>query len=155
MKKQLLIFTFFIGIAFGVSAQTSVGAGLAFGSEIESAGIGFNALFNASDVIDISPSFIYYFPNNNVTWWELNGNVNYIFSEGDATFYGIAGLNITGVKVDLGPFGHQSDSELGLNLGVGGNFDIGSNLTPFAEAKYVVGNADQLSLFAGVRFPLN
>lgn len=135
-------------------AQSRVGVGLAYGSEIESAGLGVNGEFAATDQINIAPSFIYYFEKNNVSWWEINGNINYIFSENSATIYGIAGLNLTGVKVDTG-FGSASDSELGLNLGIGANFDAGGNLIPFAEAKYVLGNADQLSLFGGVRFPLN
>ena len=155
MKKLILSIILFTVISLASQAQSKVGVGLAYGSEIESAGIGVNGEFAATDVINIAPSFIYYFKKNNVTWWELNGNINYIFSESSATVYGIAGLNITGVKVDAPGFGSASDSELGLNLGIGANFDAGGSVTPFAEAKYVLGNADQLSLFGGVRFPLN
>lgn len=155
MKKLILSFILFAIISFVSQAQSKVGVGLAYGSEVENAGIGVNGEFAASDVINISPSFIYYFKKNNVSFWELNGNINYIFSENSATVYGIAGLNLTGFKID-NPFGDDvTDSELGLNLGIGANFDAGGNLTPFAEAKYVLGDADQLSLFAGVRFPLN
>ncbi|WP_370089783.1 hypothetical protein [Ekhidna sp.] len=154
MRKLILSLILITLISLSTQAQSRVGAGLAYGSQIESAGIGVNGEFAASDQINVAPSFIYYFKKNNVTWWELNGNINYIFSENNATIYGIAGLNLTGFKVDTG-FGSASDSELGLNLGIGANFDAGGSLIPFAEAKYVLGNADQLSLFGGVRFPLN
>ncbi|WP_420318096.1 outer membrane protein [Ekhidna sp.] len=157
MKKLIFTLLLVTVISLASNAQSRVGVGLAYGAEIESAGIGVNGEFAASSQINIAPSFIYYFKKDNVTWWELNGNINYIFSENSATIYGIAGLNLTGVSVDLSDFGggKQSDSELGLNIGIGANFDTGGSLMPFAEAKYVLGNADQLSLFGGVRFPLN
>ncbi len=151
MKNLILTLLLVTAISIASQAQSNVGVGLAYGSEIESAGIGVNGEFAASSEINISPSFIYYFGKNNVSMWELNGNINYIFSENSATVYGIAGLNLTGIKFD----GGGSDSELGLNLGIGANFDAGKSFTPFAEAKYVLGNYDQLSLFGGVRFPLN
>ncbi|MEQ9006694.1 MAG: hypothetical protein RLP12_02345, partial [Ekhidna sp.] len=108
MKKLILSIILFTVISLASQAQSKVGVGLAYGSEIESAGIGVNGEFAATDVINIAPSFIYYFKKNNVTWWELNGNINYIFSESNATVYGIAGLNITGVKVDAPGFGSDS-----------------------------------------------
>lgn len=149
MKKIFLLSIILLSMSLSVSAQETIGAGLAFGSEIESLGIGFNAEFDLNDQIDISPSFIYYFKNNNVSMWELNGNINYIFSSDGPTLYGIAGLNITGIKVENG----GSDSELGLNLGIGASFAQTGSVIPFAEAKYVLSNFDQLSLFGGVRFP--
>ena len=153
MKKLIFSVLLVIVISFSSQAQKTIGAGLAYGSEIENLGIGVNAEFDLNAQIDISPSFIYYFKKNNVTLWELNGNINYIFSSNGPTFYGIAGLNITGVKVDAGVFGDRSDSELGLNLGVGASFAQSGSVIPFAEAKYVLSNYDQLSLFGGVRFP--
>lgn len=153
--KKLIFSTFFaLTILFTTQAQETIGAGLAYGSEIENLGIGVNAEFNLNEQIDISPSFIYYFKNNNFSMWELNGNINYVFSNSGPTFYGIAGLNITGVKFDGGGvFQDSSDSELGLNLGVGASFAQTGSVIPFAEAKYVLSNFDQLSLFGGVRFP--
>lgn len=152
MKKFTLSLVFIIAICFASQAQKSIGAGLAYGSEIENLGIGVNAEFELNDQIDIAPSFIYYFKKNNVSWWELNGNINYIFSDNGPTIYGLAGLNITSVKVDFGPFS-ASDSELGLNLGIGASFAQTGSVRPFAEAKYTISNFDQLSLFGGVRFP--
>ena len=154
MKKFILVLSVLSALSFTATAQKTIGAGLAYGSEIENLGIGVNAEFDLNDQIDISPSFIYYFKNNNVSMWELNGNINYVFSNSGPTFYGIAGLNITGIKIDGGGFfADRSDSELGLNLGVGATFAQSGSVIPFAEAKYVLSNYDQLSLFGGVRFP--
>ncbi len=158
MKKTTILLAFTLALLLSVSttfAQSRVGGGLAYGTEVESLGIGINGEFSATDKINIAPSFIYYFGDDNVSWWEVNGNINYIFSESSATVYGITGLNLTGITVDLGPFGDASDTEVGLNIGIGSNFDTGGSIMPFAEAKYVLGNADQLSLFGGVRFTLN
>lgn len=154
MKNLLLTLSVIVICSASSFSQKTVGAGLAYGSEIENLGIGVNAEFDLNEQIDIAPSFIYYFKKNNFTMWELNGNINYIFSNSGPTFYGIAGLNITGVKFDGGGFfADSSDSELGLNLGIGATFAQSGSVIPFAEAKYVLSNYDQLSLFGGVRFP--
>lgn len=162
-KKLIIVFCLFAGIfPFSNLKAQQFGAGLVYGSEISNLGLGVNAVFPlGNDKLAISPSFFYYFPktsfNVKTTWWELNGNVNYTFSEtGIAQIFAIGGLNITGVTVKFegGIFGNTkaSDTELGLNIGIGSNFDIGSSILPFVEAKYVLGNADQLSLIFGVRF---
>lgn len=134
-------------------AQKTIGAGLTYGSEIENLGLGVNAEFDINQTIDFSPSILFYFKKNGFSMWEVNGNINYIFSQNGPTIYGIGGINLTTIKVDLGPFGNVSDTELGLNLGIGASFAEMGSVRPFAEAKYVLGNYDQLSLFGGVRFP--
>jgi hypothetical protein len=62
---------------------------------------------------------------------------------------GLRGCSTPG-SVDIG-FGTASDSEIGLNIGIGGEtrLDFGSL---FGEVKYVLGNWDQLVLTAGLRF---
>lgn len=156
MKKFILSFFLFSAISLATQGQETIGTGLAYGSEIENLGMGINAEFDLNEQIDISPSFIFYFKNNNTSMWELNGNINYIFNDSGPTFYGIVGLNITGVKFEGGgAFEDRSDSELGFNLGIGASFAQTGSVIPFAEAKYVLSDFDQLSLFGGVRFPLN
>ena len=48
----------------------------------------------------------------------------------------------------------MAEPEVGLNLGAGANFNIGKNWEPFVEAKFVLGDADQLGLFFGGKFKL-
>lgn len=163
MKKHIITLSvtlIFALAAFDISGQAKVGGGLGFGTEVESLGLGINAEFpTANSDIIISPSFILFFPDAG-NFWELNGNVNYVFSRSAATVYGILGLNIARAGTDdidtpIGTIEGQSNTELGLNLGVGVNFDISSNLTPFAEMKYAISDFDQLVIFGGVRFPIN
>jgi len=62
-------------MAFSAQSQSRFGVGLAYGSEIESIGIGANAEFNAGGRINIAPSFIYYFENNNTTFSETSSAI--------------------------------------------------------------------------------
>ncbi|WP_309727149.1 outer membrane protein [Mesonia maritima] len=127
--------------------------------------MGANAEFGVLDNLSISPSFIYYLPKEEsfitVNWWEINGNVNYYFiQDEDFHLYGLGGLNYTNVSVDadldLGELGNYSsdasDGRFGLNLGAGANLDLGSNIMPFAELKYVIIDGCQHELSAGVKF---
>lgn len=169
MRSKLLVtltFIFFAGL-LSVSAQdnTRLGAMVAYGTEIENIGFGVNAEFPIMENLTISPGFIYYLPKDeagiSVNWWELNGNANYYFVQNENMgFYGLGGLNYTHVKIDFdaGDWGgtslESSDGRVGLNLGAGINFNIGSSITPFAEAKYVIIDGSQLVIGAGVKFNL-
>lgn len=170
MKMKLLFSAFLLlfGSSFLASAQeeTRFGAMLAYGTEIENLGIGVNAEFPIMEKLTISPGFIYYLPKGegglDINWWELNGNANYYFSNTESlSFYGLAGLNYTHVKVSydgntgLGNLDlDTSDGRIGLNLGAGANFKIGSSIIPFAEAKYVIIDGGQLVIAGGIKFNL-
>lgn len=171
MKTKLTLLltatVLFFGGTLMSSAQTDtrLGAMVAYGTEIENIGIGVNAEFPIMENLTISPAFIYYLPKDesgmDITWWELNGNANYYFLNDESFgFYGIAGLNYTNVSIDFdgtdfgGTSMESSDGRFGLNLGAGANFNIGSSITPFAEAKYIIIDGSQLVIGAGVRFNL-
>ena len=166
MKIKLLaaVFFFFTGIFMSSAQQdTRIGVMLNFGTEVEAIGAGVNAEFPILENLSIAPAFIYYFPGDqyggSLNWWEINGNANYYFVNNENLgFYGIGGLNYTHVSFDWGDesFGaiESSDGRFGLNLGAGANFNIGSNITPFAELKYVIIDGGQLVLGAGVKFSI-
>jgi len=157
MKKVLFTLLLAGVISFSASAQTRVGGLLAFGSEIESLGIGGIAEFMIKDNMGISPGIVFYFGGDGYSLWEINGNFNYYFAtEGSAQFYGLAGLNFATVSYDDNDFyDGGSDTEIGLNLGIGSNFVTNNDkLLPFAEIKYVISDFDQLCIFAGIKFNL-
>lgn len=168
MKTKFTFLTalFLIG-SFYVSAQdnTRIGGFVAYGTEIESIGVGANAEFPVIDKLTIAPSFIYYFPKTEdaigfkMNWFEVNGNVNYYFLDDEIDVYGLGGLNYSSVKVtydDMYGFGggSASDGRFGLNLGAGANFNLGGSILPFAEVKYVIIDGGQLVASAGVKFNL-
>lgn len=148
--------------------QTKIGGYLAYGTEIENIGIGVNAEFPIADKLTIAPGFTYFLPKDEygvkVNWFEVNGNINYYFLDTSSiSVYGLGGLNYSSVKVSydnstaFGAFGSSasvSDGRFGLNLGGGANFEIGSNILPFAELKYVIIDGGQLVIAAGVKFNL-
>lgn len=151
-----------------ISAQTetTIGGLVAYGTEIESVGIGANAEFPILEKLTLSPSFIYFLPKeaglSKINWFELNANANYYFLDQETvSVYGIGGLNYSSVKVtfdgenDL--FGNDfsaSDGRVGLNLGAGANFSIGGRLIPFTEIKYVLIDGGQLVIAGGVKFKI-
>ena len=142
-------------------AQLAVGGGLAYGSDIESAGvqIGGTYFLLQEQGIRIAADLIFFFqgedvPGTDVNVWEFNANGHYIFNEADAFLaYALAGISLASVTVDLGAFGEVSDSELGLNAGAGIEYSIGG-VKLYAEGKIVLGGFDQLVLSGGVRVPI-
>ncbi|WP_418639284.1 outer membrane protein [Winogradskyella sp.] len=169
MNKINLLITalVIISLSFTASAQseTKVGALIGYGTEIENIGLGANAEFPIMEKLTISPSFIYYLPKDEsgikINWFEVNANANYYFlDEENIDVYGIAGLNYSSIKVKyensfgLGGNFSSSDGRIGLNLGTGANFNIGSSITPFAEIKYVIIDGGQLVIAGGVKFNL-
>jgi len=155
MKK--ILFTtvvLLVAIASTSFAQSRFGAGLVYGTEVEAIGLGVHGEFFLSDKVALAPGFNYFFADDPLTWWEINANANYYFtSSGSASVYGLAGLNLATIGVDLpAPFEDSSSTELGLNLGVGANFDINSSVMPYTQLRFVVGDADQVALGFGVKF---
>lgn len=152
MKKLGVALAFMVCLMAAVdSSAQKIGVMLGYGTEVEELGIGINGEFNINDKVSISPSFVYWFPEDPISWWEFNANVNYYFTKaGSADFYGLAGINLFGYNIENG----DGQSEVGLNLGAGANFDIGKSWEPFTELKFVIGDADQLGLFFGVKFKI-
>lgn len=158
MKKSILAAAFFIiAAAFVTPAvaqiETRVGPMLAFASgDIDETGIGVVAEFGIATKWSVAPQFILYFPGNNTDFFELNANAHYYFFNQDVfELYGLGGLNFARVAYD-GPAGDFSNNEIGLNLGIGTNFQIGKTFVPFAELRFTLGEYDQFVLGGGVKF---
>lgn len=166
MKKSVLVvFLLVCGTLFTsevMAQQNRAGVFLAFsGGDIDATGIGGVAEFKVAEKVTIAPQLIFYFPEDrggaDVNLLEINVNANYYFLDHDVfELYGLGGLNFARVKVDNdGPGGDFSDTEIGLNLGIGSNFQIGKNFVPFAELRLTLGEWDQTMLGLGVKFNLN
>jgi outer membrane immunogenic protein len=162
MKKQFFAMALvaFVLSAGSAVAQTKVGAFLGYGTEVEQLGIGGIAEFALNDRWAISPSLLFYFPEKNgnvkASFFEFNANANYYFlSQNSVNLYGLGGINYFRVKVkNTDTDDSVTGDEVGVNLGIGANFNTSSNIIPFGEIKFVLGDADQLALFFGVKFKL-
>lgn len=167
LRKTLLAtfsLLFLLGIASiqnKAAAQLQVGGGLAYGSDIESAGvqIGGTYFLLEEQGIRLAADLLFFFPGDDVlsdiNVWEFNANGHYIFNEGDAFLaYALAGLSLATISIDFGGvLGEVSSSELGLNAGAGIEYGIGG-IKLYGEGKLVLGGFDQLVLSGGVRVPI-
>ncbi len=128
------------------SKDVGVGAGVNFGLGSMTANSGISA----------EATFDYFFAEDPIKYWEINGNalydirsirglyvgagVNYAkvsYSDGDADFCDIDGVDC-------------SSSDVGLNVLTGYKFSGGKG--PFVQARFAIGGGDQLYLTGGFRF---
>ncbi len=139
------------------------GPGIAYGDGVENLGISVDGYYPINDKIRAGVGLTYFFPDKQTIFgteftskfFALDLNANYFFYSKDAiSAYGLGGINILFLSVEGGGFS-DSDNEMGLNLGIGGEYalDFGDI---FAEVKItgIAGDADQLVIGAGVRFGL-
>jgi outer membrane immunogenic protein len=160
MKKLVLGIGLLMAMALAspVYSQinTRVGPMVSFtGGDLDETGLGIVAEFGVAQKVSIAPQFILYFPGNDVSLFELNLNGNYYFFNQDVfELYGLGGLNFTRVGYEVAGE-NESNSEIGLNLGVGTNFQLGKKFVPFAEFRFTLGEYDQFALGLGVKFNLN
>ncbi len=171
MKRKLfftLLLLFWGSITY-TQAQVALGGGLVYGSEVESLGIDLRATFDLDENWRIAPYFDYYFVDDDDNFfrdrtdihvWTINVDANYVFDINNDLLglYALAGLNLTTVKVDFndGPLDDddRSETDLGINLGMGLDFNL-NKLTPFVELKYsFADNVDQTVLSFGLKFDL-
>ena len=127
-------------------------------------GIGGRAVIPLNSLVPGTPldgivSFDYFFPGNNVKYWEINGNVAYRFrvpARSSLRPYAGGGLNIahlSGTATVGTTTVSVSDTKAGLNLLGGTTFKVkGSKLLPFAEARGELGGGKTFILTGGVRF---
>ncbi len=174
MKKIFIAALFIAGFNFGTAtdlkAQASegamrVGGQLGFGTSIESLGIGARFDYAVTDQILLAPDLMYFFGKSesgiDFDWFDINLNGNYLFDIGNPNIipYALAGLNFAILSSDYDGSGSpidvsSSSTEVGLNLGGGADFPLGT-LTAFGELRFVLGDADQLVIAGGVKFPIN
>ena len=138
--------------------RPSFGVQLDWGSDPDF-GIGGRGVFPLRSLFPKTPldgivSFDYFFPGNNVKYWEINGNVAYRFRVPPRSSlgpYAGGGLNIAHASV-TGVSGSGA-TKAGLNLLGGTTFKVKrSTLTPFVEGRGEIGGGKTFILTGGVRF---
>ena len=160
MKKLIFVAGIIVvAVAFATPASAQinsrVGGMISFtGGDVDETGFGLVGEFGVAQKISIAPQIIFYFPDN-FDFFEVNLNANYYFFNQDVfEMYGLGGLNFSRVGYEVAGE-NESDTELGLNLGIGTNFQFGKKFVPFAEFRFTLGGYDQVALGLGVKFNLN
>ena len=157
--KNVKVFYLVIAFVFAgfmtqtASAQMSVGAGLSYGTEIEELGINIRFNYGFTEKIEGTANVTFWLVGEEgINFTTINLDAHYYFLDNEKfNVYGIGGLNIARTKIEfLGV--SASDSEYGLNVGAGIDLGLSDALGFFGEVKYVIGDADQLALTAGVKY---
>ncbi|MTI88362.1 MAG: porin family protein [Balneolaceae bacterium] len=178
MKKRItilclaLLTLFSADLAFAQdnsAGDLKIGGGLMYGTDIEQLGFEADGVYTINEQFRAQADLGFYLPNKTdfgngssmtITWWEFNANAHYMLmkdAEQGLSLYALGGLNFLSVNVESEGVGglniSGSDSEMGINVGAGGEFDL-DFASLYAEIKYSLGSADQLNIGAGLRFPV-
>jgi hypothetical protein len=153
-----------IGAPAASAQQTVIGGGIVY-TDLGEFDLGFQVggylAIGAIPGLRVGGDFKYYLPQSETlmgeTWdvdlMAFNGNVHYFFmSTPELGLYGLGGLSLARMSVSF-PGGSESDTEMGLNVGIGTEFNIGFGLL-YGEAKLVTGDADRIVVGGGLRFAL-
>lgn len=166
--KKLINLTFTILLSVGISATAlaqgtegdiAIGAGIAYGTDIEEIGLQASGTYVLNEDMRVGGDIIYWLTDDSdfasTTFVEVNANFNYIFhKQEDLIIYALGTLGIHYGKVDIeGISNGSSDTELGLGVGAGLEYDLGG-VVLYVEPRLFLSGFDQLSLAAGVRFPI-
>lgn len=157
MKKLFLAMLIaFVSIgAFAQENKVSVGAQLSYGSDHERVGLGIKGQYGLIDNIRLEAAFNYFFKQDNISLYDLNVNVHYVIPITEQfSVYPLAGLTYMKASASVKEEGLKlsvSDSRLGVNLGVGAQYQINSNWAIVAELKYqIIKDMSQLVPSIGV-----
>lgn len=145
----------FAAFFFSASAQLQLGGGLSYGTEAEEIGLNLRGLYGITENIAAGADFVYYFAGENFNYTEFNINANYFFLTDELRPYALLGINRSTVSFSSPFFGTVSNGEWGLNVGAGTQYTLSDNLSLFGEARYIIGDFDQLVISAGVFYTLN
>lgn len=134
-------------------AQVSLGAGITAGTEINKAlGIQFRVAYEFEHPWRVSADYISFFDGYDESLYdrvtEFNVNAHYKLTNNDFRYvYGLVGMNYTKAHVPV--VTNLSNSEIGWNIGFGGQFHLNQKVGMFSEIKYIVGDASQLVISVG------
>ena len=120
------------------------GIGATVAAPLDALGEGFGLLAD----------FLYFFPEGNLDYLELNGNVTYDLPLEDSPVmpFVLGGLNIARASVEA--FGvSASNTEIGLNVGGGIEFDAGS-FRPTVGARFELSGGEGFVIWGTLPFAL-
>ena len=160
MNKKLLtliLFTF-LAITNSKAQNLRLGGGLSYGTVIKNAGLNFRGDVKFHKQWSIAPHFNWFYNKNNgpisKRWNALNIDGHYYFEvEPTWTIYPVFGINIASVSEKANGITF-SNSDVGINLGFGSEYNFDRRLSGFGEIKYVISDADQAVITLGVLYQI-
>lgn len=169
-----LRYVFFAAVLFiftsNASAQfISVGAGGVYGFDQENIGVNVNAIVHILPIVDIKGGFNYFFADedqyDSFKFYTFDLDAHYVLLDIKLSrVYALAGLNIGINSFDLKQVENAfssfledqelstSNTEVGFNIGAGGEVGLGQTARLFGELKYITGNYSEMVATVGIRF---
>lgn len=167
MKNLLLLSITLILLTFSqnTKAQFSVGAGTCYATDISSLGISANVSYDINEEFFATSDFTYFMKKDYVSWSAFDINANYSFLKLDnvGLLYGIGGINITSVNIDIPRVaygemsaggGSFSESNFGFNLGAGLKINVSDKILVAPEMAYTISNGSYFRLGVRIMYKL-
>ena len=131
-----------------------------YGLDVEAVGVGGGISFGlgsmtANSGISAEATFDYFFTDDPLTYWEINGNALYDIRSVAGLYVG-AGVNYANSGIDSDFCDNDffdvdcDSSDIGLNVLSG--YKFGGGKGPFVQARFSIGGGEQLVLTGGFRF---
>ena len=167
MKK--ILFTAFSVFAFAIAVNAQQGTfrgsvGLAYGFDIEEAGLNIGAEYLFTDEISAAPSFTTFFVGDGLSYNSINIDGKYYFVTDDTLIYGLLGLGIASAEFEFTIFDpftgstitfEDDDSDTGLNFGAGLLHPVSDRIYINGQLKYATAFDGQVVFQAGVAVNIN
>lgn len=169
LKIGVLFSTIIFLTSLSTTAQINAGLGIDHASAVDEAGLDLRIGYQFNEHLNLVGDFSLFFEDDggryvkNRYWNEFNINLHYFFAVSDTKFspYALFGLNTTfwGVKFEnqpgMGDY-EDTDSEVGLNLGSGLDYNLDKNFKPFFEVKYLMtDDFNQGNITFGIKYVLS
>lgn len=130
---------FMLAASAAEAQRLAAGGGVGYGSKSEDLNVQVNLYYKLSELpLRIGGDIGFSKPESNLNVFDSNANVHYLaLDEEQVSLYSITGINILHRRIAIGDI-VESETELGLNIGAGGEYDLGFG-RGYGEAKYVLG----------------
>lgn len=164
MKRSIFLSILFLTL-FSIKSfsqyERTVGMGThaGYGTEVKSLGGGVHFHYYHTNNLRFAPSFTYYLPRNGNSMWEVDADAQYVVPISWLfSFYPIAGLNYSNWNFDASKVSGSglydwTKHRMGLNLGLGIQYDFGYKTRISFEYKYqLIKDFSQSSFMAGIGF---
>ncbi len=135
----------------------TLGAGLSYGTSVghlgnSEIGVTLQLYYGIIEEVRAGVEYTYYFIGENklgASEFNLNGHY-FIRNRDNLIIYGLGGLNLSRINADSDVWGNISSSDIGLNAGIGLEYDFG-NFSLFAEPKFTLGGWNQFMTTVGAK----
>ena len=140
---------------FAEKGDMWLGGGFSYGlsSDYKNFGIGVKGQYELLENFRADAQVNYFFRHEDVAFFDINLNAQYLFGEDDFHYYPLAGFAFLGYSENA--VGFPSEFKFGYNLGAGAEFNFSDKVKVYGELKYqIVSGWGRIIPSIGVMFAL-